>query len=63
MKNNRSIMPQLPTKEYDRAVETLCRQMESKSGVSQQEIEQAVRIIRDFDPDHPLLRYSERARL
>jgi len=46
--------------QYDHAVEVLKRRMFRGSGYSQEQIQQAVDFLRQHDPEHPLLRYSER---
>ena len=49
--------------QYDHAVEVLKRRMFRSSGYSQEQIRQAVELVRQYDPNHPLLRYSERGRV
>lgn len=45
---------------YNHAVEILRNRMFRRSGYSQEQIQQAVEVLRQYDPNHPLLRYSER---
>ena len=49
--------------QYDQAVEVLRSRMFRGSGYSQEQIQQAVELLRQYDPNHPLLRYSERGQL
>jgi hypothetical protein len=53
----------MQVKLYDHAVEILRNRMFRRSGYSQEQIRQAVELVRQYDPNHPLLRYSERGRV
>lgn len=46
--------------QYDHAVEILRNRTFRRDLYSKEKIQQAVEILRQLDPDHPLLRYSER---
>jgi hypothetical protein len=63
MKNSRSLMPSFEDKKYRDAVEVLRNRMLVTSQYSDREIRNAVLIVKQADPDHPLLRYSERGPL
>ena len=53
----------MQVQQYDHAVEILRNRMFRSSGYSQEQIQQAVEVLRQYDPNHPLLRYSERGQL
>ena len=63
MKNSRSLMPSFEDKKYRDAVEVLRNRVLTTLRYSEREIEKAVSIVKQADPDHPLLRYSERGPL
>jgi hypothetical protein len=46
--------------QYDHAVAILRNRTFRRELYSKEKIQQAVEILRQLDPDHPLLRYSER---
>lgn len=56
-------MPSFEDKKYRDAVEVLRNCLLPASQYSEREIEKAVSIVKQADPDHPLLRYSERGPL
>ena len=63
MKNSRSLIPSFEDKKYRDAVEVLRNRLLPTSQYSDHEIQKAVSIVKQADPDHPLLRYSERGPL
>lgn len=56
-------MLSVENKKYRDAVEVLRNRLLPTSQYSEREIEKAVSIVKQADPDHPLLRYSERGPL
>ena len=63
MKNSRPFMPSFEDKKYRDAVEVLRNRVSVTSQYSDREIRNAVLIVKQADPDHPLLRYNERGPL
>ena len=63
MKNSRSLLPSFDDKQYLDAVEVLRTRALTTLRYSDRDIKNAVSIVRQVDPDHPLLRYSERGLL
>lgn len=50
-------------RDYDQALQILRDRMFRGSRYSHLDIQKAVQIVKDRNPDHPLLRYSERGPL
>ena len=59
-KKSRSIAKVNKDLYYDHALHILRHRMTPNLTYSQEKIQQAVEIVRLHDPNHPLLRYSER---
>ena len=57
------MIPSFEDKKYRDAVEVPRNRLLPASQYSEREIEKAVSIVKQADPDHPLLRYSERGPL
>ena len=63
MTNSGSFMLSVENKKYLDAVHVLRNRVLTTSHYSEREIQNAVSIVKQADPDHPLLRYSERGPL
>ena len=63
MKSPVSLFTTTRALQQKRALEILRNRMFRGARHSKDEIHQAVTIIREYDPEHPLLRYSERGRI
>lgn len=50
-------------RDYDQAIQILRDRIFRTSRYSHLDIQKAVQIVKDCNPDHPLLRYSERGPL
>lgn len=63
MKSPISLFTKKRALEQKRALEILRHRTFRGERYSQDEIHEAVAIVREYDPNHPLLRYSERGQV